>query len=190
VTAPGPAPGEPSGAPSPALERSNDLRLAREYADAAGLHQRRALAAFERGDGQAGEREQATAERYRTRAQCKAFGWVMPAELRTPSESILRVDELRQALAAVLLSYSDLTLKELELFDQAQRDRALAGGPPAIRCEVLENVLASFGVRFAPHASPLPAPDPATRAGAIFSEIRLPTDKAVAVAPPAAPTPR
>jgi hypothetical protein len=97
----------------------DDRDLATEYERTAALYRRRAARRPEEA-----ERLTKRAEWFERRAQVKRTGGPMPRELRTPAETLARVDEFRQALAATLAMASDFEANDVRCFVRCLADRA------------------------------------------------------------------
>ena len=146
---------------SPDEIRAADIALAHEYARDAGLHHRRALKARTEGRDDDAQKEIEIAQRFERRAQIKIAGSAMPAQLRTPTEGILRVDQFRRQIVDVLYLAADITQEEWIAFDHAivaeldLRFEHSAPLPsptdePSRRLEVLRHMIATWGVTFGP----------------------------------------
>jgi hypothetical protein len=133
------------------------------------LHHRRALRARIEGDTETADRETLIASRFERRAQIKIQGAPMPAELRTPTEGILRVEQFRRQIVDVLYLAADITAAEWTAFDQAiaagldappgqpfaslltwAQSVVASAEAPATRLEALRRMIASWGVTFGP----------------------------------------
>lgn len=112
------------------LDGPSDEQLdhAREYSETAGVLRRRAAKQNAAGDREAAVENWAKADRFEARAAVVRRGGVMPRELRTPSESLARVDSFRRALVQVMREHSDVESDELEAFRGAMVRAARARG--------------------------------------------------------------
>ncbi len=143
-----------------------DLEHARAYAETAAMMRRRAGRLAAQGDEEHAAYELGRAEHFEARAAAKRAGDPMPRALRTPAESLVRVDEFRRSLANLLATFADVDAKEWAAFVEAL---APPDGPVSeVRhpsrdegLESMERVLAALGVEgtgeraFRPYSSPL-----------------------------------
>jgi hypothetical protein len=139
-----------------------DLEHADHYdAEAAKLRRRKANPRL--GAGEDGEELERRAKLFEARAAAKRSGRPMPRELRTPAETLARVDELRRKLAAILDEASgELAPEDFENFADALGSEYARGGE-GDTLQRAYGALRGLGVfrdqdavsRFAPFRSPL-----------------------------------
>ena len=140
-----------------------ELEHANAYAATAAMMRRRAARLRADGNEEHAAYELERAEQFEARAEAKRAGRPMPRRLRTPAESLARVDEFRRRLAQLTDDFGDVDAGEWAAFVAALRSRS--GDPHIAQREALaflEQILAALGVGsgddrrvFAPFASPL-----------------------------------
>jgi hypothetical protein len=143
-----------------------ELEHAEAYAATAAMMRRRAAKFRARGDEDHAAYEIERADVFDARAAAKRAGRPMPRALRTPAESLARVDEFRRALAAVVNAFADLEADEWHAFGLAlaQRDHAAPRTHAASYTSCLwslEKALLALGVDAAQELSFRPFATPA-----------------------------
>jgi hypothetical protein len=143
-----------------------DLAHAQAYEESAALMRRRAARFEAQGDVEHAAYERTRAEHFKARAVVKRAGDPMPRALRTPAESLVRIDEFRRALGGLLTAFADIDAEEWSAFVEAlvEGDEASPDAGHLSRDESfasLERVLEALGVQgtdervFRAFASPL-----------------------------------
>ncbi len=141
-----------------------ELAHADAYAATAAMMRRRAARLRAGGNEEHAAHELERAELFDARAEAKRAGRPMPRRLRTPAESLARVDGFRQSLARLVDDFADLGPDEWGAFASALRSASEARATLAHReaFAALEGLLSALGVepgeeerRYVPFASPL-----------------------------------
>jgi hypothetical protein len=96
-----------------------ELEHADAYAATAAMMGRRAAKFRAQGDEEHAAYETERANHFDARATAKRAGRPMPRELRTPAESLARVDEFRRRLAALVDAFADVAPDEWNWFREA-----------------------------------------------------------------------
>lgn len=96
-----------------------DLEHAEAYAATAAMMRRRAVRFRAQGDEEHAVYETERADHFDARAAVKRAGLPMPRALRTPAESLARVDQFRRTLAALVDDFADVEPDEWHAFSEA-----------------------------------------------------------------------